>query len=146
MVIQKTGYKKSNNEMISMKLDLNAYDMLCRFVLQENKCIRLEHLVALRNLINSINPVNYENDPELLKRVNFIKKGLEARIDENLNDRDIVLNYINGGISFELDFIDYDRLILSKAEIDHIIKFIYNSLKWNFIYAYGDNLTNTRCT
>lgn len=142
MVIQKTGYKKSNNEMISMKLDLNAYDMLCRFVLQENKCIRLEHLVALRNLINSINPVNYENDPELLKRVNFIKKGLEARIDENLNDRDIVLNYINGGISFELDFIDYDRLILSKAEIDHIIKFIYNSLKWNFIYAYGDNLTD----
>ena len=142
MVIQKAGYKKSNNEVTSLKLDLNTYDMFCRYVLQENKCIRLEHLVSLRNLINTINPVNYENDPELVKRVNFIKKGLEARIDENLNDKDIVLNYINGGISFELDFINYDKLILSKTEIEYVTNFIYDSLKWNFISAQGDNLSD----
>ena len=142
MVIQKAGYKKSNNEVTSLKLDLNTYDMFCRYVLQENKCIRLEHLVSLRNLINTINPVNYENDPELVKRVNFIKKGLEARIDENLNDKDIVLNYINGGISFELDFINYDKLILSKTEIEYVTSFIYDSLKWNFISAQGDNLSD----
>lgn len=140
MVIQKAGYKKNNNEMISMKLDINTYDLFCRYILQENRLIRVEHLVALRNLINSINPVNYENDPELLKRVNFIKKGLEARIDNNLNDRDIVLSYINGGISFKLDFIDYDRLILSQAEIEYVTTFIFESLKWNFIYANGDDL------
>ena len=142
MVIEKAGYKKNNNNVISMKLDLNTYDMFCRYILQENKCIRLEHLVALRNLINSINPVNYENDPELLKRVNFIMKGLNARIDNNINDRDIVLNYINGGIDFKLDFIDYDRLILSNTEIEYITNFIYESLKWNFIYANGDNLVD----
>ena len=142
MVIQKAGYKKSNNEVTSLKLDLNTYDMFCRYVLQENKCIRLEHLVSLRNLINTINPVNYENDPELVKRVNFIKKGLEARIDENLNDKDIVLNYINGGISFELDFINYDKLILSKTEIEYVTSFIYDSLKWTFISAKGDNLSD----
>ena len=140
MVIQKAGYKKSNNEQVSMKLDVNTYDLFCRYILQENKVIRIEHLVALRNLINSINPVNYENDPELFKRVNFIKKGLEARIDNNLNDKDIVLSYINGGINFELDFIDYDRLILSKTEIEYITTFIFESLKWNFIYANGDSL------
>jgi RecA/RadA recombinase len=140
VVIQKAGYKKSNNEQISLKLDVNTYDLFCRYILQENRAIRIEHLVALRNLINSINPVNYENDPELFKRVNFIKKGLEARIDNNLNDRDIVLNYINGGISFELDFIDYDRLILSKTEIEYITTFIFESLKWNFIYANADNM------
>ena len=142
MVIQKAGYKKSNNEFVSLKLDLNTYDMFCRYILQENKCIRLEHLVSLRNLINSINPVNYENDPELYKRVNFIRKGLEARIDENINDRDIVLNYINGGINFELDFIDYDRLILSNTEIEYITGYIYDSLKWRFIYSNGDNLVD----
>jgi len=140
VVIQKTGYKKSNNEQVSMKLDINTYDLFCRYILQENRLIRIEHLIALRNLINSINPVNYENDPELLKRVDFIKKGLEARIDNNLNDRSIVLSYINGGISFELDFIDYDRLILSKSEIDYITAFIFESLKWNFIYANADKM------
>ena len=142
MVIQRAGYKKANTEINNLKLDVNTYDMLCRYVLQENKCIRLEHLVSLRNLINSINPVNYENDPELFKRVNFIKKGLEARIDNNINDKDIVLNYINGGISFELDFINYDKLILSNSEIEYVTKFIYNSLKWNFINANGDNLVD----
>jgi hypothetical protein len=138
--IQKAGYKAKNQELISLKLNVNTYDLFCRYVLQENRSIRIEHLVALRNLINSINPVNYENDPELLKRVNFIKKGLEARIDNNLNDRDIVLSYINGGISFELDFIDYNRLVLSKAEIDYVTSFVFNSLKWNFIYANADNM------
>ena len=140
MVIQKAGYKKSNNEQVSLKLDINTYDLFCRYILQENRSIRIEHLVALRNLINSINPVNYENDPELLKRVNFIKKGLEARIDNNLNDRDIVLSYINGGISFKLDFIDYDRLVLSKSEIEYVTNFVFESLKWNFINANGDKL------
>ena len=95
MQIQKAGYKAKNQELISLKLNVNTYDLFCRYVLQENRSIRIEHLVALRNLINSINPVNYENDPELFKRVNFIKKGLEARIDNNLNDRDIVLSYID---------------------------------------------------
>lgn len=140
MQIQKAGYKAKNQELISLKLNVNTYDLFCRYILQENRSIRIEHLVALRNLINSINPVNYENDPELLKRVNFIKKGLEARIDNNLNDRDIVLSYINGGISFELDFIDYNRLVLSKAEIDYVTSFVFNSLKWNFIYANADNM------
>ena len=140
MQIQKAGYKAKNQELISLKLNVNTYDLFCRYVLQENRSIRIEHLVALRNLINSINPVNYENDPELFKRVNFIKKGLEARIDNNLNDRDIVLSYINGGISFELDFIDYNRLVLSKAEIDYVTSFVFNSLKWNFIYANADNM------
>lgn len=140
MVVQKTGYKKKNQELISLKLNVTTYDLFCRYILQENRSIRLEHLVALRNLINIINPVNYENDPELYKRVNFIKKGLEARIDNNLNDRDIVLSYINGGITFELDFIDYNRLVLSNAEIDYVTTFVFDTLKWNFIYANADQM------
>ena len=140
MLIEKSGYKKKNEQLNSLKLDVITYDLFCRYILQENKIIKVEHLVSLRNLINSINPVNYENDPELYKRVNFIKKGLEARIDNNLNDRNVVLNYINGGIDFELDFIDYDKLILSKSEIEYVTKYIYNSLKCDFIYADGDNL------
>ena len=142
MVIKKAGYKKSNNEVVSLKLDINTYDLFCRYILQENRCIRIEHLVALRNLIGSINPVNYENDPELYKRVNFIIKGLEARIDNNLNDKDIILSYINGGINFKLDFIDYDRLVLSKSEIEYITTFVFETLKWNFIYVNGDELVD----
>ena len=140
MVVQKNSYRKKTDQLTGLKLDLNSYDLFCRYILQENRNIRIEHLVALRTLIFSIPPENYENDPELVKRVNFIKKGLEARIDNNLNDRDIVLNYITGGITFKIDFLDYDRLLLSQAEIEYVTNYISDTLKWDFIYSEGDNL------
>lgn len=142
MVIEKSsGYKKkSDSKLDSLKIDVATYDLFCRFILQENKIVKIEHLVSLRNLINSLNPMNYENDPEMYKRISFIKRGLEARIDNNLNDRDIVLNYINGGLDFQLDFIDYDRLILSKAEIEYITNIIYDFLKCDFLYQDSDKL------
>ena len=142
MVVQKNSYKRKEQTLEGLKLDLNSYDLFCRYLLQENRCIKIEHLVALRNLIYSIPSNNYENDPELVKRVNFIKKGLEARIDNNLNDRNIVLNYINGGITYPIDFIDYDRIDLSKAEIDYVSNFISSTLKWSFIYEKGDILVD----
>lgn len=143
-MVNKSSYKSKNqdNQLNGLKLDLNSYDLFCRYILQENRSIRIEHLVSLRNLIYSIPPETYENDPELIKRVNFIKRGLEARIDNNLNDKDIILNYINGGISFQVDFLDYNRLILSQAEIEYITKYISETLKWSFIYAKGDTLVD----
>ena len=143
MVIEKSsGYKKKGNDqkINNLKIDINTFDLFCRYVLQENKVVKIEYLVSLRNLINSLNPVNYENDPEMYKRVNFIKRGLEARIDNNLHDVDVVLNFINGGLDFKLDFIDYDRLILSKNEIDYITGLIYDFLKSDFLYSDSDKL------
>jgi hypothetical protein len=89
--------------------------------------------------MNIIDPSTYENDPELTKRVNFIYKVLEARLDNNLSDRDIILNYVNGGLTFKVDFLDYDNLDLAKEDVAYLHQFVTESLQYQFIYQNIDN-------
>ena len=91
--------------------------------------VRMEHLVNLKNLISIINPNTYENDPDIVKRINFITKGLEARLDNNLNDTNVILQYINGGLTFKVDFLDYDHLYLSQSEISYVHSLVTETLQ-----------------
>ena len=140
MVIQRKQSKSINpkKKPISLNLDLSTLDILCRYILQSHVFVKVEHLVNLRNLLISIDPKTYENEQEKFKRFNFLFKGLEARIEEKLEDRDIVLNYINGGLTYKLDFIDYNRLTLSQQEIFHIHKLVADILKFKFMYIDAD--------
>lgn len=137
--------KKNKSKPIKLNLDLMTYDILCRYVIQENSAIRMEHLVNLRKLINIIDYSTYENDPDKTRRVNFIIKALEARLDNNINDRDIILSYVNGGLNFPIDFLDYNRLNLNKNEIMYIHNLISESLQYQFVYNRIDDLQDI-CT
>ena len=87
MVINRVSkYHKQSSKPIKLNLDLITYDILCKYILQNNSMLRMEHLVNLRKLISIIDYSTYENDPDKIKRVNFILKGLEARLDNNIND------------------------------------------------------------
>lgn len=132
--------RSSENKFINFKLDLMMYDILCRYVLQSPKMVRMEHLVNLKNLISIINPNTYENDPDIIKRINFITKGLEARLDNNLNDTDVILQYINGGLTFKVDFLDYDHLYLSQSEISYIHGLVTETLQYAFMYKRVDQM------
>ena len=122
-----------------------TYDILCRYILQNSSMLRMEHIVNLRKLINIIDYSTYENDPEKVKRVNFIIKALEARLDNNIVDRNIILNYINGGLTFKIDFLDYDHLDLTKDEILYIHKLVSETLQYQFIYNKIDDIQDI-CT
>lgn len=123
-----------------IKIDLLTLNILCRYILQEPRVIRMEHLVNLRKLLNSINISTYENDPELLKRYNFLFKALEARLDNNITDRDLILNYINGGIDYKIDFLDYNNLVISKNDVQYCHKIVEDTLKYSFVYDIIDPL------
>ena len=105
----------------------------------------MEHLVNLRKLLSIIDYSTYENDPDKVKRVNFLMKALEARLDNNINDRDIILTYINGGLSFPIDFLDYNRIDLSKDEILWVHNLISETLQYQFIYNSIDDIQDI-CT
>ena len=143
MVINpQTNYSRSNNtgNYIKFKLDLMTYDNLCRYVLQSGKMVRMEHLVNLRNLMYIIDPSTYENDPDIVKRINFIVKALEARLDNNLNDMNVILQYINGGLTFKIDFLDYDHLYLSQSEISFLHALVTETLQFSFMYKRVDQM------
>ena len=133
------GNKKSSS-LIKINLDIRTLDILCKYVLQPSVFVKMEHLINLRNLLNIIDPSTYEPDYEKSKRVNFIRKGLEARLNNNINDMDLILMFINGGLTFKVEFLDYDHLLLSKDEIMFIHKFVSESLEYKFIYEKLDEI------
>jgi hypothetical protein len=135
-----TGNITRDQLPIKLNLDINTYTIMCRYILQPHSIMRMEHLVNLRKLMSIIDYSTYENDPEKVKRVNFILKGLEARLDENIQDQDIILNYINGGLTFKVDFLDYDHIYMSKDEILYIHKLVSETLEYQFIYTSIDNI------
>ena len=140
------GYNnKRSSSLIKLNLDMRTLDILCKYILQPSTFVKMEHLVNLRNLLNIIDPATYESDYDKLKRVNFITKGLEARLNNNINDVDLILMYINGGLTFVPDFLDTNNLQLSRDEILYIHKFVTESLEYKFIYEKIDDIQDI-CT
>ena len=68
-----------SNKQIDINLDLRTLDIMCKSLVTDSQIIRRGQLVNLRNLIALIKPENYTNDSEKMKRIQFIKKGIEAR-------------------------------------------------------------------
>ena len=138
--------KRSNdNELININFDLSTLELMSAFVISENKNIRKSSLINMKNLFESINTKIYENDPIRKKHVNFIKKGLQARLVENLNNPLIIEKYVNGGIVNDNqntdDMVRISELKpLNNAEIDFINKQVSTSLKNSYFFNDIDKL------
>lgn len=130
---------------VDINFDLNALNLMCSYILSENRNIRRSHLINMRNLFDILDMSLYQNDIEKMKRVNFIKKGLEAKILQNLKDPYIVLKYINGGI-IDDDIIDINNFsTMSNDELNWINQTISEALKYAFIYNDIDRMIDI-CT
>ena len=135
----------NNNNKLKLNLDLRTYDILCRYILQPKNVVRMEHVINLRNLLYMMDSSTYENDPEKVKRVNFLLKAISSRLDDNITDRDMMIININGGLNVPVDFLDYDHLDLSRDEVFWVHGLITEALRYNFVYAGIDKLQDL-CT
>ena len=133
------------NSKIDIVFDLNTLNLMCSYIISDNKNIKRGALVNLRNLMSMLDLSAYQNDTEKIKMINFINKGLEARLIKNLNNSMVIMKYINGGI-IDGDYIDRNSLkILSNEELQWINETVSNSLKYSFIYNDIDKLIDI-CT
>lgn len=146
MVIQRQpSTNKKPKTSIKMGIDLRTFDILCRYVLCVSSYLRMTHLLNLNKLIYSLDPGTYENDPDKLKRVKFIKRGLDARINHNLTDINMILNHIYSGLDFEVDFIDLDSINLDKDTLQWVHNLVSESLQYFFVYDATDKMLDI-CT
>lgn len=146
MVISRSSMKKEKQkESIKMTIDLSTYNIFCRYVLSSSSYLRINHLINLQKLIVGLDPITYENDPDKLKRVMFLKRALEARIDYNLSDFSLIANYISSGLNFDIDFIDFNNIELPTDDILYIHQLVSESLQYFFIYEASDRLLDL-CT
>lgn len=129
-----------NKDNAKINIDLTTLNILCRYILQDPRLIRMEHLVNVRRLLNLVDPSMYENDQEKVKRINFLRKAIEARLDYSLTDKELILKHINGGIDFQVDFLDYNNLTLDKNNIQYCHRIVEEMLKYSFFYNEANNI------
>lgn len=123
---------------IPINFDLASLDLMCSFILSENRNVKKGQYINLRNLIELLDIEKYINDQEKYKRIIFIKKGLEARLLKGLSNPITIIKYINGGI-LDDDIIDIRSFTsLSNSEIEWINETVSTSLSYSFIYMEAD--------
>ena len=113
---------------------------MCKSLVTDNQTIRRGQLVNLRNLILLLNPNSYINDYEKSKRVSFIKKGIEARLDMNLSDPYMIMTHIYGGI-LDSEIINLEEFRgLTGAELSWMNSMVSEALKYTHVYNHVDRL------
>ena len=123
---------------VPIKFDLQSLDLMCSFVLSENRNVKRIQYINLRNLIAMLDLEMYINDQEAYKRIMFIRKGLEARLIKDLTNPVTIIKYINGGIMDD-DIIDINTFVsLSNAEIEWLNETVSNALNYSFIWMDAD--------
>ena len=119
-----------SNKQLDINLDLRTLDTMCKCIMSDNQTIRRGQLINLRNLLSLIKPDNYINDIEKEKRIKFVLKGIEARIDFNLTDPYMIMSHINGSI-IENSIVDLDEFAgLTSAEIAWLNNMVSEALKF----------------
>lgn len=130
------GFKVLKNKRVKLPInfDLASLNLMCTYILSENRNIKRGQFINLRNLIELLDMEKYISDQERYKRVMFIRKGLEARLVKGLNDPYAIIKYINGGL-LDSDIIDINNFIgMSNSEIEWINETVSNTLSASFLY------------
>ena len=104
--------KDKSNEAIKPLFDIKTLDFYCRYVISMNQNIRISNLNLIRELFNRVDENQYGSDIDRIDRIKFIKRGLEARIDKKLTNKDMIIQYINGGIM--------DKSLLDTSSMEEI--------------------------
>lgn len=138
MKIPKTGIvqSKSNKDIKNtMNISISVLDILCKYIISDPALIKISNVSILNNMILGLDPSTYNKDAEKTRRIEFILRGVEARLTYNLTDKGLILHHIVSSLGFEPDFIDL-YTGLSKSEIDYTNQLICDIIKWSFIDRY----------
>lgn len=122
---------KNKSLKINVRFDITQLDLMCSYIVSENRSIRRGNIVNLRNLLEVIDMSTYGNDQECLSRIDFIKKGIDARLNHNLTSTIMILNHIAGGFGVPINNTFNE---LSNNEVDWISSTISAILKDSVIY------------
>ena len=147
MVIPKSnsGPYRKKIPTIKVTIDIRTFTIICRYTLSSSSYLRMSHLLNLRKFMVTLDPSVYENDIEKQKRVRFINLALEARIDHNLTNQEMIITHIYSNLDFDVDFIDLSNIEMNADEIMWVHKLVEDSLKYFFIYESADQMLDI-CT
>ena len=127
---------KNQNFVIDVKFDITELDLMCAYIISENRNIHRGNIINMRNLFLTMNMDNYSGDQERLARIDFIMKGIDARLNHNLSNKNMILSQIAGGLGGEkIDGLSE----LNNNEIQWVNRTVSETLKYSIIYNDVDN-------
>ena len=131
---ERFGYLKDSKEkkdptIRDFTFDISELALLASYVISDNKNITRSALENIRKVMKLIDVKAIGNDR--LHYIDFINKGLEARIDYNLRDRSMILSHISGGLGTPEDENKYEEL--NNSEITWVNESIIYMLKYSYI-------------
>ena len=106
------NYNDNRKEKLTQLFDIKTLDLFCRYIISSNSNIKMSSLLLVQSLFERVNISDYGNDIERVNRINFIKRGLEARAIKHLKEKELIVQYINGGINNDnlLDISSYEEI------------------------------------
>jgi len=129
-------------DKIPLKFDIETIDLLLAYAYDDtNKSITRASLINLKSLIDMCNMNLYRNNQSLKVRIDFLKLLLDAKLENGLNNKKLLLNYA-------MDNCEYDELVreeiipelnklkLNSRAIQHLNEFIADRLIYGFMYSY----------
>lgn len=131
-MFQKKVQSSENLNKARYNFDLDLLNIMCSFVLSSNVNIKRVHMSNMQLLFENIDMSIYQNEPEKLKRIHFINRGLEARLYKDLRQPTLILAYINNGIAgTDLSLDKFKEL--SNTELEFVNECVSGALKGLFI-------------
>lgn len=118
---------------ITRNIDIDTLNIMCSYVLSSNRNIRKGGYINLRNFIECLNLDIFKNELDKLSRIDFIKRGLDARLVKGISNPKLVLTHINGGL-LDDNLINMECISeLSNDEIEYLNEVVTGSLNFTFI-------------
>ena len=130
-------------KQVDYNLSKHILSMMMLYVLSKNKSIKRSHLINLSRLINSYDTKAYEKDYEKAQMIEFIRRGIEARLQFNLTDPQLILYQIKGHITDEDNIDDYDEL--GTSDIQWLNQMVSNTIDQAYIFQDVDSMIDI-CT
>src|SRR5699024_4065786 len=128
------GRPYTRAEKLPVVFDLTSLNLMCQYVLSDNRNIKRGAHINLRNLIDLLDMEKYISDQDKYRRIVFIKKGIEAKLERGLTNPEAIVKYITGGF-LDDDIIDIKTFVgMSNQEIDWINETVSNTLSLTFLY------------
>lgn len=138
----RTTRNKPDKELSPIVFDLTTLDLYCQYVLSENTHIRGSNLTIMKKLFDKIDDKIYRGDVDRSTRLEFVKRALDGRVSKKINNRNLLIQYINGG-PVDKPLLNTDNFKeLSNDEIDWINYSVSETVKHLFMYDYVDKIMN----
>lgn len=126
---------------IPLKFDIETLDMLAAYAYEESPYITRAALINLKSLIEMCNMSLYKNNQSLKARIDFIKLVLDAKLQNGLNNRKLIISYImerveQKELTREEILPELIKIKLNHRAIQHLNGFIADRLIYGFMYSY----------